>query len=138
MKQKKTKLQKRKEDPNSTYYRDKCDELVRKIVMIRDDGKCIICGDKHLPNNHHLIDKTNYPTRWEIDNLVLLCPSHHKFLKTMSAHMAGIVFAEWMRNNRPEQYWWVLDNINKKLSITYKEVAEELKKMFAEMDSYDR
>lgn len=129
VKKKKSKLQKRKDDFNSSYYRKICDELVRKLTFIRDNGKCIICDSIKLPNAHHLINRHHYGTRWEYQGQVLLCSLHHKFSKIMSAHGTPINFSEWLRINRPDQYQWVLDNINKELKMTYKEKAEELKSL---------
>jgi len=84
--------------------------------------KCEVCGmqngDKH-PNTgkpqkveaHHIMSRSNKDSllKFDLRNIICLCGEHHKFGK-YSAHGHGIWFAEWLRLNKPEKYYWILEN----------------------------
>ena len=65
------------------------DKLWREAVIKDYGGACMICRsiDKGL-NCHHVVTRRNQWGRWYIPNGVLLCPTHHKFSVTCSAHQA--------------------------------------------------
>ena len=75
----------------------------RSDLIERDKG-CIICGHglKGL-NAHHLIPANFKEFEFDIDNGVMLCPSHHTLGK-FSAHKHPIWFSRWLRINRNPQY----------------------------------
>jgi len=62
-------------------FRDK--DRTLKLKAYRDavlkfyDYKCFICGYNNFVDIHHIIHKSSGGTD-QIDNLVLLCPNHHK------------------------------------------------------------
>jgi hypothetical protein len=65
------------------------DKLWREAIMKNYGGACVVCGStaKSL-NCHHVITRRNQWGRWFIPNGLVLCPTHHKFSITCSAHQA--------------------------------------------------
>jgi hypothetical protein len=43
-----------------------------------------------------------------LDNLVVLCPSHHTFNSDFSAHKTPEAFARWFKKNHPDRYHSVI------------------------------
>ena len=72
--------------------------------MIRDKGECAICGrgPRYL-NLSHIIPEEITQFNLVLDNVLMLCPSHHK-LGNWSFHKNPIWFAEWLKEHRPNQY----------------------------------
>ena len=84
--------------------RNFCDELWSILVKTRDGYKCMVCGEESKPNSHHLISRKVFKYRWDTSNGVTLCPNHHEFDVSFSAHTAPWALEEWMQENRPYQY----------------------------------
>jgi len=72
------------------------DTLWAKAVKLRADNRCEIVTDKrcqnvnglgkgHGLNAHHMIGRSNYNVRWDVNNGVALCVKHHVF-SIWSAH----------------------------------------------------
>jgi len=68
------------------------DEMWRTVCKARDDYKCVACGQTEYVNVHHIIGRQNYGTRWLPENGICLCPTHHKFSRTDSAHINPLQF----------------------------------------------
>lgn len=68
------------------------DGLWRDIIRERDNFKCQICGSKIRIQAHHIFTRSAKNTRFDIDNGVLLCGGHHKFL----AHQKPEDFRDWV------------------------------------------
>lgn len=82
-----------------------------KEVRQRDENKCVICGKDRYIQAHHILPKRFFRKfALEIDNGISLCPAHHCFGK-FSAHMNSVWFSEWLKNNRPEQYYTALERL---------------------------
>lgn len=85
----------------------------RLKALERDDNKCVICGSTNRTNVHHILEKKHYTEyKYDIDNLICLCPLHHAYGK-LSAHKNGIWFFHWLLNNRPKQLNIALERIKK-------------------------
>ena len=82
------------------------------LVKTRDENKCIICGRNDILHVHHLVPREIKEYRWLIYNGVTLCPAHHKYLFTISAHRNSFAFWEWMYKNRKEQIELLKLNLN--------------------------
>ena len=126
----KSKLQKRKANVRSQYWLSKADQAWAKLI--HEAGFCAVCGDTTSRlEAHHLITRSLRATRHDPLNGLLLCTSCHKFDKHLSAHMAPIAFAEWLRTTMPDRYEWVLEQ--KQIPITtrpkpdYKAAYERLR-----------
>src|ERR1700744_1256469 len=64
-------------------------------LVIRSEGKCVVCGATEHLNAHPLLPKERYPQlKLKVINGVCLCPTHHKFGR-YSAHRNPIWFADW-------------------------------------------
>lgn len=71
-----------------------CDELRSKAVKIRAGFRCEYCWkDKYL-NSHHIFSRTNYSTRFNLDNGICLCVWCHTMSPHFSAHKTPLEFAE--------------------------------------------
>ena len=111
----KTKLQKRKDNPNSGYWRRKANEEWRKRVIAWWHGKCAI-GDVGISRCagklecHHLITRSVRSLANDTRNGILLCSNHHKFCSHLSAHKAPLAFAEWLDTEHASISAWVKAN----------------------------
>lgn len=78
-------------------------------VKLRDGNACVICGQNHHLNAHHLIPWEIEKYRLIIDNGISLCPKHHtKYGSGLSPHSHGAaLFFIWMMKHRPWQLYWV-------------------------------
>jgi hypothetical protein len=99
---------------------------VRQECISRDGG-CIICGSKKgdtyvnkkgkkikvTLSAHHLIPREIKELKYDLDNLVTLCPTHHKYSLEISAHRNPLLFHHWMAFNRYDQ----LDKVLMKLGV---------------------
>lgn len=85
---------------------------VRQLALERDGGKCVVCGNTNRINVHHILEKKYYQEhKYDLENLICLCPLHHAYGR-LSAHKNGIWFAEWLRQNRMEQFNLAVERIN--------------------------
>jgi hypothetical protein len=114
---KKSKLARKKDNPNSTYWRTKADELITKICT----GKpCAICHITHRTCGHHLISRKVGLLRHNLINLIVLCDTHHNFSNDIAPHSsylpAVVKFGEWLKNNHPQKW---------DLMMTYKSIKGE-------------
>lgn len=106
----------------------------------RANFACEICGmkkgDKH-PNTgkpqrveaHHIMSRNNKDSllKFKLQNLICLCSSCHK-TGQFSAHRHGIWFAEWLRNNKPEQYSWILKHSKDVANLKDREILKKIEK----------
>ncbi len=115
---------------------NKCDTLWSKIVRERAGNRCEYCGRQNkMLNAHHIFGRTFLPLRWVLNNGIALCPLHHTFSNTFSAHLAPTEFTFWLVKKRGEEWYKKLrqktfpDIHRNPLTIKDKEVIyEELKR----------
>ena len=81
---------------------------LKQQALERDEG-CIICKRTDLIHTHHLIPREIKDFKFDIDNLVSLCPLHHKFDLKISPHRNPFEFYRWFLLNKKEQYFRLLD-----------------------------
>jgi len=118
----KSNLQKKKEDPNSSLWKRKSDRLWSKLVALSYNNKCAICNTSDFTQAHHLIPREMYSHRHDLNNAILLCCSHHKYSFQLSAHRAAAEFFKWLIKNYPEKWEWLLQQQpSKQQSSTFKE-----------------
>ena len=84
-----------------------CDELWALAVKKGADFKCEVCGktptnDKGtiLLQSHHMIPRTNYATRYMMENGVCLCYKDHIHF----AHKDALGFGDWFKSARPDDF----------------------------------
>lgn len=122
---KKSKLQKKKDNPDSPYWNKKALKTWSMVIRMKANNHCEMCNrDNCKLDAHHIQSKVFKNTRFKIENGICLCPKCHKF-GNVSAHKS-LVFYEWLRTNKPTQYQWILDNYNREDNRTYKEAYEYL------------
>lgn len=102
----KSKLQKAKERPGSLYWRTKADKVWSKLILRKNRGKCLFCGEPAV-DPHHLIPRGLAATRHDLDNGIPLCREHHKFNPRISAHGGPLGFACWLEQAHRHLYKWV-------------------------------
>lgn len=128
---------------DSGGWMHKCDDL----FLSKYRGKpCEICGktsgwDEGKTTSscgHHLIFKGKCRQyRYDRRNIIVLCPIHHSHWNqdisphSMTSTIAQQRFADWVQENKPEQYKWWQDHqheANKPFdkSWTYREMYELL------------
>lgn len=124
---KKSKLQKKTEDPGSRYWRNKCD-FAWRVLVAEDWGHiCAICGSKEFLNAHHLVPRNMGSHRHIVKNGILLCSKHHRFSFELSAHKAPVAFFKWMVENKPDLWKWLLEQTpTRKNTVSFKETAIKL------------
>lgn len=87
---------------NSVTYLDKKIEIDwRKAVKINYCWVCAYCGKNDSEAQlhcHHLFTRSRKSTRWDIDNWILLCASHHTLSSEFSAHMTWNEFFIWLES----------------------------------------
>lgn len=122
----KSALQKKKDKPNSKYWKTKADKAWGELIHLEE--QCLVNDNcKGNLEAHHLITRSKVTTRHAHENGVLLCSLHHKYSTECSPHTAPIQFSEFLRLNYPEKYEWVLKNKFRNEKPNYKENYEKLK-----------
>ncbi len=111
-KPKKSKLQRKKENPNSSYWMKKCDAIFG-LIFHKLENRCIVgFGCSGNLEMAHLIPRENYLYRWNPQAVIPLCSYHHKYSRELSAHNAPIQFAIWLKENYPKRWEFVNQNRN--------------------------
>ena len=91
---------------------DKAHKAWAKEVKARDGNKCIICGATKIICAHHLIPWEVEKFRFDINNGISLCSSHHtRYSYKLSPHSDGAaLFFFWLFDNRQDIYNWIKEN----------------------------
>lgn len=99
------------------------DNLWRQKVYENGGKRCEYCNKTEKLNAHHIFSRSNYVVRWDLDNGVCLCVSHHIFGK-MSFHKSPIEMLEWLKKKRGNKWYKTL---RKKAQTTkpVKKIKEE-------------
>ena len=75
-----------------------CDQLVRKLVLNRDDYKCVRCGGNHVLQAAHILAKGCHGRiRFELLNVLTMCLKCHIFW----AHRDPVGFVDWVNQTYP-------------------------------------
>jgi len=105
-KAKKSKLQQRKDNVASTYWRDKADKEWSLRVREKNGGICVMCAKNIAGNAHHLIPRGNKVHRHNVKNGLPMCAWCHKFDEAHSPHQTAHGFLEWLEDYNPELAAW--------------------------------
>ena len=65
---------------------------------------CEYCFSKEGLQSHHVITRSNYGTRFDYHNAVILCSLCHKFGRYFSAHGTPTLFAQFIIKKRGEAW----------------------------------
>jgi len=114
---------------NDKYYRTKADGLFMKQFR---GTHCEVCGSQDKTVGHHIVSKARSKAlRYDMRNIIVLCPSHHKFSNDLAPHssnqMACTRFVEWFKENKPAQYRWTKEHEHDQRKYNYKQACENLK-----------
>ena len=77
----------------------RADDLWKDAVKINYNYRCQYCNkwpEEVQLHSHHLFTRNRKATRWDIDNWICLCASHHTLSSEFSAHMTGNEFFLWL------------------------------------------
>lgn len=141
-----------KHHPNSKHFKDKADRLWS--FLVREIGRCEICSKEGRPDAkgrcivgldaHHLIPRANLRYRWDAQNGVSLCKSHHGAHPhyrnhTSAAHGSGEVYERFktdlaMRDPVKFNYWQQNKDDRRPMeNYTYQEVCDILASQLKEL-----
>lgn len=95
----KIKLDKVKKQTGKITAKD-CDELWAKAVKARAGYKCEQSGGTNELQAHHIIPRTCWALRYDLENGVCLTKYYHLFW----AHHDGVSFAKWIATKRDLNY----------------------------------
>jgi len=124
---KRSELQKRKDNPRSSYWRSRADKAWATLQYILWDHKCAVCGEGGRLEAHHLVPRNVVSLRHCVRNGIVLCPTHHKWNPYLSAHGGPAGFADWLQKHHPEQFAWaVAARAKPGTKPDYKAVYEQL------------
>jgi len=89
--------------------------LWSQVVRTRAGNKCEVCGATGVLDAHHIQPRQICSgLRFDPMNGVCLCKSHHKFGR-QSAHKGMMWFVEWLRQNLPERFSYVMEHLDDEL-----------------------
>ena len=115
----------------------KLDDAWSKLVKIRDGYKCQVCGLESTLNSHHIFTRSRKSTRWDVDNGITLCVSHHTFNHKFSAHITGVEFTHWLELKVGEEWLSTLQQKSHQIAKYSKADKEELLKgLLKEIEDY--
>jgi len=106
----------------------KLDRLWSEIIKKRAGGRCERCGAMGPLNAHHIHGRRIFNTRWSLNNGIALCHKCHVFGND-SAHQAPLVFAEWLRKEKGQEWYDdLLRRYHTVQKVDKEAIYEELKK----------
>ena len=103
----------------------KLDDAWSKAVKIRDNFECQYCRRQTTLNSHHIFSRRNRSTRWDLNNGITLCVSHHTFSSKFSAHGNGIAFARWLEAKMGKK-WLNLLELKANQTVKHNKADKEL------------
>lgn len=126
---KKSKLQKRKDNDNSSYWLSIADRLWGEYIHRQYDNKCALCNRTARTDKmeaHHLVTRSVRSLRHDPFNGIILCTLHHKYSTAFSPHMAPLGFAMKLEELYPEKWKWVREHQWTVGRYNYRLAAEHL------------
>lgn len=99
-------MTKRRKKSETKRMSDKLDSLWSKLI--RSVGRCEYCHSTENLNAHHIFGKRNHSVRWDLDNGVCLCVSHHVYSTDFSAHLTPTLFTNWIIERNGEAWHYEL------------------------------
>jgi len=113
-----SKTTKRKKPKISTYS-NKAKKLWSKLIKQRAGYVCEYCGSTAYLNSHHHYSVRCAPLKYDVDNGVCLCSSHHIWDTKFSAHRTPGAFVKWIDARRGKAWARELELKNQKI-VNYK------------------
>ena len=129
-----TKRAKNQKNVNSSYWMGKCDKLFMKQGHNKE---CIICKAKGIITtegtcfHHHIAKSTCKALRYDLMNMMILCPTHHNFSNEMAAHSTNAyaqrAYMEFIEVNFPEKYKYCEEHQKNQTKYKYKDLYSKFK-----------
>jgi len=114
-----------------SYYTKKLDALISQKV--RSIGTCQRCGNKKGQMQcAHIISRTNRTLRWDLNNVLCLCPTCHFW-----AHQDPLGFTQLVQEFFPERYgylWAHKDTLTQRSAKGLEELYEVLSGNYIEIE----
>lgn len=104
----------------------KLDDAWSLLVKLKGGMKCEYCGKTSTLNSHHIYSRSKRSTRWDPDNGICLCVSHHTFNSGFSAHKTPLEFIDWLKGYKGEQFIIKLKHKANTIEKLHKHEKEEL------------
>jgi len=114
--------------------KNELDKLWREAVRLRDK-KCIICQKQDGLDAHHIFSRNRMNTRWDLDNGILLCSSHHTLNSSFSAHKTPRSFFRWLEEKRGEKF---VDDLEVRSQMIAKGIDYKIIKIYLEQSKMGR
>jgi len=99
--------------PKQKSMKQRCDELWKQAILKRAGGKCERCGSTKIVQAHHIIPRTKWRLRYDLENGVALCYRHH-IAGPDAAHKDAIGFTEWISSRRDIEYLKTVKDVQTK------------------------
>ncbi len=118
------------------------------VVRERAGHQCEYCGIKKGEINkngkvtkidaHHLQNRKtkNSPLKFDPFNGVAVCPVCHKFGED-SFHRCAPSTMHWLLVNKPERYFYIIENLKFKIDLANRKVLEEIEKQLETLEHLD-
>ena len=124
----KSKLQIKKDKPNSTYWRTKADTV---FMAPAHDMPCSVCEAVEGIVYHHIIEKSRCRAmRYNLMNVIPLCQNHHCFSNELAPHSNKSIAVkrwwDWLKESHLANYVYCKDNEHEKCKYTYRDKYFEL------------
>lgn len=129
-----TKRAKNQKNPNSSYWMSKCDKLFMKQGH---NEQCVICKHQDVINtegtcfHHHVAKSTCKPLRYDMMNMIILCPLHHNFSNEIAAHSTNAYaqrnYMTLIKELFPDKYKYCEENQKNRTQFKYKELYSKFK-----------
>lgn len=104
------------------------DSLWSEKVKERDNFSCVVCAKKEYLNSHHIYSRTNFSTRWDIDNGITLCSGHHTLKSDFSAHKTPTEFVEFLVKRYGQKF---IDDLKNKKNSFYEFDYDEILRLLS-------
>lgn len=106
----KSKLQQKKENTNSKYWKKKADRAWGELVHLMFDKCAVNNTDCSGPiQAHHILHRGKLAIRHNPKVGLGLCANHHQYHPDLSPHRGVFGFMNWLREQRPAQYNWCME-----------------------------
>jgi len=96
--------------PAKGRLRDMADRLWSITVRTDWNWKCAVCQASRC-EAHHLIPRENEATRFDLQNGIALCSSHHRFCPQVSPHQNAGGWMRWLEHHQPLRFEWYVETI---------------------------
>ena len=116
---------KRKRSPLKKLQ-DRLLDIWSRAVKSIAGNQCEICNSGKCLQSHHIIGKSNRTLKWDVRNGCCLCANCHT-LGNLSAHQDPFFFINWLIENRPADYEYLMVKKNERFDKDYIRIENELK-----------